>query len=175
MVHLMPDTWNWPGETGKPIRVIVFSNAPKVELFLNGDSLGAEEVPHDAHAEWQVPYEPGILTAKAYAGGKMVATDEVQTTSAPAKIALLPERKELTSSGEDAVVVPVSILDGQGRVVQEAANRVTFEISGDGKILGVGNGNPADHDTDRADNRRKISRALYRGGETDADMQGRFG
>jgi beta-galactosidase len=46
--------------------------------------------------------------------------------------------------------VPVSILDAQGRLVASADNRVSFELSGSGKILGVGNGNPSDHDPDRA-------------------------
>ena len=44
-------------------------------------------------------------------------------------------------------------MDDKGRVVPDANNRVTFQLTGGGKILGVGNGNPADHDTDKADQR----------------------
>ena len=64
MVHLMPSTWNWPAKEGQNIRVIAFSNAKQVELFLNGKSLGVKDMPHDGHLEWQVPYEPGELLAK---------------------------------------------------------------------------------------------------------------
>jgi beta-galactosidase len=153
MVHVMPGTWNMPGREGQPVRVIAFSNARQVELFLNGQSLGAQDMPHDGHLEWQVPYQPGQLLAKAYIDGKTVATDVVETTTAPAQIQLSSDRTTLYAKGEDAIVVPVSILDDQGRVVPDAANRVTFQLTGDGKILGVGNGDPADHDPDRADNR----------------------
>ena len=49
--------------------------------------------------------------------------------------------------------MPVSILDEKGRLVPDASNRVTFQLTGGGRIVGVGNGNPADHDTDRASQR----------------------
>jgi beta-galactosidase len=51
------------------------------------------------------------------------------------------------------VVVAVSLLDDKDRVVPDADQRITFHVGSGGKILGVGNGNPADHDTDKADNR----------------------
>lgn len=154
MVHLLPDTWNQKGREGENIRVIAFSNARRVELFLNGKNLGAKDMPHDDLVEWQVPYAPGQLTAKASTDGKTVATETLETTGAPARIVLSPPRKALHADAEDAVVVPVSILDEKGRIVPDAANRVTFELSGGGRILGVGNGDPADHDTDRGDNRK---------------------
>ena len=153
MVHLMPTTWNWPGQEGQPLRVIAFSNARRVELFLNGKSLGVQTMPQDGHLEWQVPYAPGRLTAKAYTNGKLMATDQVETTGAPASIQLSPDRKILQADGQDTLVVPVSILDAKGRLVPNANNRVSFQLSGKGRILGVGNGNPSDHDPDRANQR----------------------
>jgi beta-galactosidase len=153
MVHLLPDSWNWPGKEGQNIRVIAFSNARQVELFLNGRSLGIKDVPHDSHAEWQVPFQPGQLLAKASTDGKTVVTEELETTGAAARIQLSPARTTLHADGEDAVVVPVSLLDGHGRIVPDAVNRVSFQLTGGGRILGVGNGNPADHDTDRASER----------------------
>ena len=153
MVHVMPASWNWPGKEGKNIRVLAFSNAKKVELFLNGKSLGARNVPHDDYVEWEVPYQPGQLMARGYKNGQTVATDTVETTGAPAQIQLSPDRTTLQANAEDAVVVPVSILDDKGRVVPDAANRVTFKLSGNGEILGVSNGDPADHDTDKSNQR----------------------
>jgi beta-galactosidase len=153
MVHLLPDGWNWPGKEGQNIRVIAFSNAQRVELFLNGKSKGAQIMPRDGHLEWRIPDHPGQLLAKAYSDGKVVATDTVETTSAPARIQLAPDRTTLQADGEDAVVVPVSILDAQGRLVPNTDNRVFFHLTGDGRILGVGNGNPSDHDPDKAEQR----------------------
>ena len=126
MVHLMPGNWNPAACEGKIIRVLAFSNARQVELFLNGRSLGIKDTPHDDYVEWEVPYQPGQLLAKGYADGKTVATDLVEATGAPARILLSPDRRTLHADGQDAVVVPVSILDEQGRVVPDAANRVTF-------------------------------------------------
>jgi beta-galactosidase len=160
MVHLMPMTWNWPGKAGKPstssdepakpIRVIAFSNARQVGLFLNGKSLGMQTMAQDGFLEWKVPYRPGRLMAKAYTNGKVVATEQLETVDAPAKIQLSPDRTILHADGQDALVVPVSILDAKGRVVPYANNRVSFQLSGGGRILWVGNGNPGDHDPDRA-------------------------
>ncbi|MGH8022976.1 MAG: DUF4982 domain-containing protein, partial [Limisphaerales bacterium] len=127
--------------------------AKRVELFLNGKSLGTRNVPHDDYVEWQVPYRPGQLVARAYADGKTVATDTLETAGAPASIRLSPDRTTLQANAEDAVVVPVTILDAQGRMVPDAANRVTFQLSGEGQILGVSNGDPADHDTDKSNQR----------------------
>jgi len=153
MVHLLPGSWNRPGREGQHIRVLAFSNARQVELFLNGQSLGAKPMPFDDCAEWHVPWQPGQLRAVASTDGQIVATDIVETTGAPYRIQLSPGRSTLSTNGEDAVVVPVSILDDQGRVVPDSVNRVTFQLAGPGRILGVGNGDPADHDPDKADNR----------------------
>ena len=52
--------------------------------------------------------------------------------------------------------------------------RVTFQLTGGGKILGVSNGNPADHDTDRADNRNTFHGhciAVVQGASQPAELQ----
>jgi beta-galactosidase len=156
MVHLLPATWNWAGKGGQNIRVLAFSNAKQVELFLNGRSLGKKDMPHDDYAEWEVPWQAGQLIAKAYTDAQTVATDTVETTGAPARIELSPDRTTLQANAEDAVVVPVSILDAQGRVVPDSGNRVTFQLNGPGEILGVSNGDPADHDTDKSNQRNSF-------------------
>jgi beta-galactosidase len=157
MVHLLPGCWNWPGKEGQPIRVIAFSNARQIELFLNGKSLGAKPMPKDGHLEWEVPYEPGRLLAKGSTDGRVAATDLVETVGPPVRIQLSCDRRVLHADGEDTVVVPVSILDAQGRLVPNAGNRVSFQLGGGGRLLGVGNGNPSDHDTDRANQRNAFN------------------
>ncbi len=153
IVHLMPASWNWPGKEGQNIRVIAFSNAQRVELFLNGRSLGAQDMPRNGHAEWQVPYAPGAISAKAYDDDKTVATDTVETTGAPMRIEITTDRTIRQAGAQDAIVVTALLLDDKDRIVPDSDARVSFHVSGDGRILGVGNGNPADHDSDRADSR----------------------
>ncbi|MBV9124814.1 MAG: DUF4982 domain-containing protein [Planctomycetes bacterium] len=157
IVHLMPH-WNWPGKEGQNMRVIAFSNCAKVELFLNGKSLGIQDMPRNGHLEWTVRYAPGTLSAKGYdAAGKVTATDTVETTGAPAALRLRTDRTKLTADGEDVTPVEVEILDAQGRVVPTADNLVTFEVTGAGRVAGVGNGNPGDHDPDQANYRHAFN------------------
>jgi beta-galactosidase len=153
VVHILPH-WNWPGQEGKPIRVWVYSNAARVDLSLNGTSLGAKDMPHDGHLEWDVPYAPGTLLATGYdAAGKVMGTDKVETTGAPAGLKLTTEQPILQANGEYVSVVDVAVVDAQGRVVPTADNQITFRVTGAGHVAGVGNGDPSDHDPDKANYR----------------------
>jgi beta-galactosidase len=150
IVHVLPH-WNWAGKEGQPIDVWAFSNAARVELFLNGASLGAKEMPKNGHLAWSVPYAPGTLEAKGYGSdGKTIAMDKVETTGAPAALRLSTDRTKLTADGEDLTMVEVDVVDSQGRVVPTADNFVSFEVSGAGHVAGVGNGNPSSHEPDKA-------------------------
>jgi len=139
VLHLFPH-WNWPGREGEPIKVWVHSNCEAVELFLNGRSLGRKPVERNRHLEWQVPYAPGRIEAHGFAGGRRILTDRRETTGAPARVSLSSDRRQL-APGEVAVV-RAAILDGKGREVPTASNRVSFALAGDARLLGVGNGDP---------------------------------
>ncbi|MDR3709883.1 MAG: beta-galactosidase GalA [Capsulimonadaceae bacterium] len=152
VVHLLPH-WNWPGKEGQPVNVWAFSNADNVELLLNGTRLGTKAVPKNGHVEWDVPYMPGTLLARATTGGVVIATDEVASTGAPAAIRLSADRPALIADGEDASPIAVAIVDANGRVVPTAGNLVTFTVTGPGIIAGVGNGNPSSHEPDKATQR----------------------
>lgn len=152
IVHILPH-WNWTGQQGRPIDVWCHSNADRVELFLNGKSLGAKEMPRYSHLEWKAPYQPGRLEAKAYRAGKLVATDVVETTGAPVRLRLSTDRKSLTPDGEDTAIVKVEVLDAKGRVVPTADPQINFAIDGPAAIAGVGNGDPSSHEPDKATKR----------------------
>jgi beta-galactosidase len=174
MVHLLPVCWNWPGREGQNIRVIAFSNARQIELFLNDQSLGIQTMPPNGHLEWQVPYAPGRLVAKGSTDGRLLAADMVETVDAPAGIKLSPDRQTLQADGSDTVVVPVSIVDAQGRFVANASNRMTFQLTGGGRLLGVGTGNPSNHDPDRASQRNAFNGhclALIQAGREPATLE----
>ncbi len=148
MVHLLPH-WNWSGREGQPIDVWAYSNADEVELFLNGHSLGRKPMPKDSHLAWSVPYAPGVLSAKAYTQGKLVATSDVPTTGSPASVALSADRPSIKADGRDVSVVTVNICDDQGRIIPTADQEVRFATEGPIRIIGVGNGDPASHEADR--------------------------
>ncbi len=149
VLHLFPH-WNWKGKEGQPIDVWVHSNSDEVELFLNGASLGRKSMPKNGHLEWKVSYAPGTLVARGYTGGKEALTDKVETTGDPVSVQLTPDRSEISADAADVSVVTVSALDSDARAIATANLPVTFEISGPGRIIGVGNGDPVSHEADKS-------------------------
>ena len=107
MVHVLPH-WNWAGKERQPMDVWAYSNGAQVELLLNGKSLGRKDMPKNGHVNWTVPYAPGTLEARAYdAGGKLFASDNVETTGPAASLRLTTDRTTLTPDGEDVTMVDV--------------------------------------------------------------------
>lgn len=149
MVHLLPH-WTWPGKEGQAMEVRVYSNAAAIELFLNDKSLGRKSMPQNSHLEWKVPYKPGQLRAVGYnASGGEVAADIAETTTAPAKINLIPSQTRIAADGMAVSVVTVEVRDAKDRIVPDAGNLISFGLKGPGRIIGVGNGDPASHEADR--------------------------
>lgn len=147
VLHISPH-WNWPDKLGKPIDVWVNTNADDVELFLNGKSLGKKPMPRNSHLQWEVIYEPGTLEAIAYKKGKKLTT-KMTTTGQASKVIITPDKTVMLADGKDADVINISFVDAQGREVPDANNMVFFTISGDAKIIGVGNGDPSSHEPDK--------------------------
>jgi beta-galactosidase len=147
VLHLLPH-WNWPGKEGQEIDVRALSNCEEVELFLNGSSLGRQQMKRNSQLRWNVKYIPGILSAKGFKGGQQVAETKVETTGQTALLKLAPDRLSIKADGRDVSVVTVSLLDTQGRVVPTASGLVQFGLEGPGNILGVGNGDPSCHEPD---------------------------
>ncbi len=146
VLHISP---HWNGhKRGEPIDVWVNTNADNVELFLNGKSLGKKDMPKNSHLKWTVNYEPGKVEAVAYKKGKKL-TAKIETTSQPAEVVLTPYKTTMLADGQDATVINISIIDREGREVPDANNMVRFSITGDAKIIGVGNGDPSSHEPDK--------------------------
>jgi beta-galactosidase len=151
VLHLVPH-WNWPDRVGQTIPVWCYSNCDTVELFLNGTSLGAQKMEKNGHLVWNVTYQPGTLLAKGIKDGHEI-TDEVDTTGGPASVALEPDRTALKADNQDVSIVTVRIADEKGRTVPTADNEVSFQVTGPGKIIGVGNGDPSCHEPDKGTER----------------------
>jgi beta-galactosidase len=151
VLHVFPH-WNWPGREGREIDVWVHSNCEKVELFLNGVSLGEQTMKPNSHLEWKVRYAPGRLVARGVHEGHTL-TDQVETTGAPAALVLEPDRTVLAADGADVSLVTVRVVDDQGRTVPVASNEVAFTVAGAGRLLGVGNGDPSCHEPDKGTRR----------------------
>jgi len=134
--------------------VEVYSNAEQVELVLNGKSLGKQAIHPDASPRtWQVAFVPGTLRAIATNGGKIVATDELCTAGAPARVLLSADRKQIASGWENVDYLTATVVDAHGVVVPSAANLVAFHVRGQGFIAAVDNGDNTSHESFQGDQR----------------------
>ncbi|HUV69977.1 MAG TPA: beta-galactosidase GalA [Terracidiphilus sp.] len=156
VLHLFPH-WNWPGYEGKEIAVWVHSNMDKVELFLNGQSLGAKDMKKDSHLAWNVKYAPGAIEARGFKAGKVVMTAKRETTGSASKLVMSADRTEIFADGEDVAMFSVEVQDAQGRVVPITDNEVTFNVSGKGRLIGTGNGDPTNQEPDKGTTRKAFS------------------
>lgn len=178
MIHIFPH-WNWEGREGQVIPVLAYTNCDAIELFLNGKSYGEkrlqfprpgtsgrwnryEERPvaittADLHLAWDIPYEPGVLRAVGRRGRDVVCTQEIVTTGPPSALRLSVDRDRVTADGQDVAHVQVEVLDAKGHVVPVADNLVQFEVEGAGRLIGVSNGNPRDHDSFQASQRHAFN------------------
>ena len=75
----------------------------------------------------------------------------------PAAIDLSVDRNTISADGYDVAHVVVKIVDNNGILVPVADNLIHFEIEGQGKLIGVDNGNPSDHDSYKIPQRRAFN------------------
>jgi beta-galactosidase len=157
VLHLLPH-WNWGGREGEPISVWVHSNLDSVELLLNGKSQGSQKVEPLTHLEWKVKYEPGVIEARGTKDGKVVLSERRETTGDPVAIRLTADRTEINADGDDLAILRVEVLDKEGRALPTASNKISFRVTGEGKFLGVGNGDPNCQESDK-----EPERSLFNG------------
>ena len=152
MVHILPH-WTWPGLEGRTIPVICYTNCERVELFLDGESLGSREMGKALCLRWDVVYRPGTLRAVGYRGGSEAASCVHETASAPAALELDCDAQALAAGGGVAHVT-VTVVDERGRFVPHADNDVVFEVRGPARLIGLENGDPLDTTNYKLSHRR---------------------
>ena len=183
-LHILPD-WNVEDiardKLGR-VKVDVYSNAASVELFRNGMSLGrkyfAKQTTEDGYTyqtcegelylSWDVWYWPGEITAKAYDEDGNEITDtvgrsSVKTSSAAAQVVLTADRSELRADGSDLAFITAEIRDEDGNPVYGASVDLNFTLEGEGRIIGVDNGDPTDLSSYQGSDESHASRRTFSG------------
>ncbi|NLZ46261.1 MAG: DUF4982 domain-containing protein, partial [Clostridiales bacterium] len=155
--------WDW--NIGQIIDVITYSSEKNIELFLNGKSLGRQSVDllNDdvLHGHWRVKYEKGELTAKAYdENWNVVATDSAKSFSEPTRVVAVAERNDIKSDGRDLQFIQISVEDNDNVIVENARNRITVEVDGPARLVGLDNGDSTDYDSYKGNNKRLFSGKL---------------
>lgn len=156
MVHVFP---YWDFNEGQSIDIQVCSNAPVVELFVNGKSQGLHHIDHIKGrrqvGRWRVPYEKGELKAVAYdEQGNVIAEEIRRSFSDPAGIQLKADKQQIKADGEDMAFVEVSVFDQQGNPVENANNRINVTVTGAGRLIGIDNGDSTDFDAYKGKSKR---------------------
>ena len=141
-LHIFPH-WNLQGHEGEEIELWAYSNCDEVELTVNGKRLGRKPMPRYGHLKWKAVYKPGRVVAVGYKNGKRIMTQTIETTGPASKIMLKADRQTLNADGQDVAIVTVEIQDGKGRIVPDACQQLSFQLEGDARILGAGNGDPS--------------------------------
>ena len=127
--------------------VEVYSNCERVELFLNGQSLGAQPRPaDDSPRSWKVAFASGSLKAVAQNAGQIVATHELRTAGQPARLAIAVDRAQLAPAWDDVARVEVSVVDEHGVLVPDAGDEISFTIAGPGVVAAMDNGDNSSHE-----------------------------
>ncbi len=153
-VHIIGH-WNYPANTLKTVYVAA-THCDKVELFLNGKSLGVATKPFNfidtylggdrvpgselligvstgyIYAFPNITFSTGSLKAVATKTGKVVAQQELQTAGEPRAIKLTPYTgpKGLQADGSDVAFFDFEVVDAHGRRCPTDEARVDFEVTG---------------------------------------------
>ena len=153
VLHLFPH-WNW--KQGETVDIwAYYNNADEVELYLNNVSQGVKRKEEDQHhVFWRLAYEPGTIKVISRKNGKELLSKEVRTAGEPSRIRLTADRREIRADGHDLSFITVEVLDEEGTVCPNAENLIRFNLSGNGSIVGVDNGNPTSMERFKASERK---------------------
>jgi len=142
------------------IPVVVYTNQPSAEQFLNGKSLGEKKMGNRMQLVWKVPYKPGELKVVARDDGKIVSSAAYKTAGKPAIVSITADRTWLQAGSTDVAHLTLEVTDAAGTPVPDAANRLMFDIAGPGKLIGLENGDILDLDPHKINNRKLFSGKL---------------
>lgn len=152
-------SWTWPGRSERDLMTVnVYSRAPQVRLYLNGEVIGTKPTSSTWWAGFQVPYRPGTLRAVEVDGNAEGASFELATTGEPVALRLVGDTTRLHPDGCDLGYVVVELVDANGLVVNDSQRQVSFTVTGCGELLAGGNASPVDQESFRSPSPR-----LFRG------------
>lgn len=138
--YLLTENWNPNGKSTRD--VFVFSNSDRVELFLNGRSLGVKNTEANV-AQWtNIVYEAGLIEARGANG----SAHAIETTGAAVSLELVEESPgDWRPNGCDLKYIRIYAKDSEGRRVPDASSFLTVKVDGAAQLYALDNG---DHYTD---------------------------
>ena len=137
-------SWNWEGYQGQLMRVRVFSSEPEVRLELNGEPVGSRQLDStDRHiAEFELPYEPGLLQAISGRDGVDLHREILRTSGPFTQLQLRTEQKEIYADPNSLIFVRVQAQDSSGHEICTGTAGLEVELRGPCVLQAAGNGSP---------------------------------
>jgi beta-galactosidase len=124
--------WNYTPAVTKDVYVI--SSADKVELLVNGKSLGfGEQSNRFLYTFKNVSWQAGTIAATGYdAQGKKIGTAEKSTAGEAYAVKLTPivSPAGFKANGHDLALVEVEVTDAKGKRCPTALNLIHFRLEG---------------------------------------------
>ena len=137
------ESWSWEGCEGKKASVTVYSDAAKVELFVNGKSAGKKKPKKDIAKFKKVPYEAGKIEAVTYdSSGKETGRTSLISATGKTLIKLTPETTSLCANGQDLCFLNIDLIGENGITKSSVDQNLKIEISGPATLQGYGSARP---------------------------------
>ena len=135
--------WNFPDSyKGLIMEILTTTNCEQVELYLNDRLMGRQETADFPNHTivWNVPCIHGTLIAKGFNRDEEVASDTIKTSKETHHLTLVADRTTLRADGQDLSHISMHLEDEDGNIVQTDDRRLTVTVEGEGKFLGIDNG-----------------------------------
>lgn len=146
---IVEQSWTFPEYEGESVDIEVYSMDEKVELFVNGTSMGRMPAGKENRytASFKAQYSKGEITAIGYNDGIETSKTIVKTADVPAEIVLKPDKCEISAAAGDLSFITVELLDADGNLCHNADNKLCFSVSGEGSLKALGNSDPASEES----------------------------
>ncbi|WP_167954961.1 glycoside hydrolase family 2 TIM barrel-domain containing protein [Anaerosporobacter faecicola] len=160
----IPCQTSWNYELGQKVIIRCYSNQPRVCLYLNDKRIG-EQAGYNKEGwyQFEIDYEPGVILAEGKnEEGEVVCVTNLSTTGKAAVLAAKLWKDDSADYNIPDTIgyiyqVEVSLLDQEGKVVQNDEHVITAEVQGVGELLGLENGNLSDNTSYTEDARMTLN------------------
>ena len=139
MTNAMP-SWSWTGCEGRKANVEVYARAARVELVLNGHTVGSKTLKNDCVARFSIPYESGMLEAVSYdAANHEIGRCKLQSAGGTTRLTL--DAEEPTVKPGHLCYVRLRYTDENGITKPLARGNIQVQVRG-GTLVGLGSACP---------------------------------
>lgn len=139
MTNAMP-SWSWTGFEGRKANVEVYARAARVELVLNGHTVGSKTLKNDCLAKFSIPYESGTLEAVSYdAADHEIGRCKLQSAGGTTRLTL--DAEEPTVKPGHLCYVRLRYTDENGITKPLARGNIQVQVRG-GTLVGLGSACP---------------------------------